>query len=400
MGDAYPSFFYCPDPLAVLGVLGDLRVQPCLKLKSHRPGTALVLLMILVAVVAGMGAAYLSSASIRVAAADSYADSIDVGYAAESGVEHGLCLLAENLAALAGSDSTPLGPYTVRSGGPAYTISALSLGGGRYRLIGAALDGRCQRARSALARVDNGFADLLRAGNPEVYWRLGDTSGWTVREDGGFHNGQYVGSILLNQSGALMGEENGAAGLNVVRSRVVIPDNHHMQAAQGTVLLWYYDMDPLNNEALFSKEAAGRGTGGGLGIWVEHDKLKVKLESATADNWINVTGQPQGAWNMLVVTFGPGGMNLYVNDQLVGSNAYTGGMVNNTEPITLGCSQRSRTLADLAFLTNPTVNAGMAEWYSGRLDEVAFFSRALSGSEVSRLYAARRQTVVLVKWED
>ena len=44
-------------------------------------------------------------------------------------------------------------------------------------------------------------------------------------------------------------------------------------------------------------------------------------------------------WQHLAFTFGVDGMKLYIDGVLVGENAYTGGMENNTQPIVIGGSK-------------------------------------------------------------
>lgn len=366
---------------------------------ARRRGVALLLLLIVSAGVAGTAAAYLATTSIRMAASDNYADAIDVGYAAESGVEHGLCLLAENSSLLNNTNTAPLGPFQNRLGGPTYTVSAVSIGNGQYRFTGKGIRGQCSRTCVAVARLDNGFVQVLDSLGPRMRWRLGDTSGSYAVEQMVNRWGQYVGWVSLNQAGALAGDNDGSVRFDGSRTRAVIWHDARMASAQGTVLLWFYDGSSYTNEGLLSKDAEARGTGGGLAIALDKDRIHVKLESATADNKIEVGGLACDTWYLLTLTFGPAGMKLYVNDQVAGSNAYTGGMVNNTEPVVLGALQNSRKVTDVPYLTNGLYSAGLTNFFSGRLDEVAFFDRALSAAEVARLYAARRPSVRVLQWQ-
>ncbi len=180
----------------------------------------------------------------------------------------------------------------------------------------------------------------------------------------------------------------------------MISHDNRMAVANGSITLWYYDTGPYANEMFFSKDCDTRATGGGLYLGVDHNKAKVRLESTTTDYKIEIDNAVSMAtWTHIVFTFGSAGMKLYVNGALIGANAYTGGMTGNSEPIVLGASQESRKATDLPNLPIGFYTAGLNNFFSGRLDEVAFFDRALSASEVSRLYASRMPAVRVLQWQ-
>jgi hypothetical protein len=259
--------------------------------------------------------------------------------------------------------------------------------------------GTSKRTCAAVARLDNTFVQTLVSLGPHMYWRLGDANGIYAAEQMVNYGGVYAGSVLLGQTGALTGDAGASVKFDGSRTRVVIAHDPSMAVAQGSYVLWYYDNSPFNNEALLSKEAQGRGTGGFLSIGAENGQIHVNLKSASADNKISITGLSNDAWTLLTVTFGPAGLKLYVNGQLAGTNAYTGGMTNNSEPLVLAASQSSRDAADLPYLPYGFYSAGLTNFFSGRLEEVAFFNRALSATEVSRLYAARRAMARVLQWQ-
>jgi hypothetical protein len=72
-------------------------------------------------------------------------------------------------------------------------------------------------------------------------------------------------------------------------------------------------------------------------------------------------------------------MKLYIDGALVGSNAYTGGLAGNTQPIVIGGSnERNRyTGSDLSRLQ-------VREAFDGNIDEVAFFGAALTPAEIAQ----------------
>ncbi len=57
--------------------------------------------------------------------------------------------------------------------------------------------------------------------------------------------------------------------------------------------------------------------------------------------WLHADGNARGlidpdAWHNATATFGSGGMKLYIDGILRGTNAYTGGTTGNLEPTTIG----------------------------------------------------------------
>ncbi len=165
-------------------------------------GMVLILLLILIATIAGLASAYLSSTSVRMVAGDNYAKAVDVGYAAESGVQHGLCLLAENATLLNNTSVNPLGPYTLRTGGPTYMVSASALPNAQYSLTGTGILGTLKRTCTAVVRVDNPYYSTQLSMNPRFYWRLGDAPGsdYATEQMAG-RWGWYATISSLNQPG-------------------------------------------------------------------------------------------------------------------------------------------------------------------------------------------------------
>ena len=98
-----------------------------------------------------------------------------------------------------------------------------------------------------------------------------------------------------------------------------------------------------------------------------------------------------GVWQQVTFTWGPEGMKLYLDGQLVGSDSYTGGLDGNTEPFTIGAAQRSS--------GNGTAN-NLRDFFDGRIDEVAVFEDALDGSAVNALYTAGINAAPIVSGDD
>ncbi|MDH3584203.1 MAG: LamG domain-containing protein, partial [Phycisphaerae bacterium] len=174
-----------------------------------------------------------------------------------------------------------------------------------------------------------------------------------------------------------------ALSFDGVDDHVEIPHHDSYLVDSGAVAFWFRTSDVSLTQGLFSKDSADRDTGGQLTIDLDNEKVRVRLESVGGTEKVNSGDILPDTWVHVVFTFGPDGMNLYVDGTLVDTDTYTGGMaassggVGNYEPILLGASTEDS--ADLAITgwTNPL---------SGMMDEVRFYSYALDGIQVNELY--------------
>jgi hypothetical protein len=155
------------------------------------------------------------------------------------------------------------------------------------------------------------------------------------------------------------------------------------ELAEGSIQLWFNTRNANDKQTLFSKDDQGRNMG--LEIGLHHGDLQVRLETAAGkfvidthrsafDNLIR-----SRTWYQLTFTFGNGGMKLYLNGVLVGSNGYTGGLAENSDPIVIGGSgEETRDgTTDLSKLkiTDP---------FDGHIDEVAVFAAALTPEQIAQ----------------
>jgi cysteine-rich repeat protein len=160
---------------------------------------------------------------------------------------------------------------------------------------------------------------------------------------------------------------------------------------RGSISFWF-NADSLPSSpimGLVSKDAQGFGSGGHLGIWVTSaGALRFRLQDATADNYASTADGfvNSGVWYHVVATFGVDGMQLYVNGMVVASNAaHTGGLgttsggTGNTEPLVFGANA-GRSASGSAL--------PLDSFFAGMIDEVMFFDRQLSSTEVEQINTA------------
>ena len=159
----------------------------------------------------------------------------------------------------------------------------------------------------------------------------------------------------------------------------VIDHDPSMMLDEGTLEL-VFSADALSvRQGIFSKDAYGYGNGGHLTILLENGDLLVRLQSSAATHSIRIENVvTAGPENHMALTFGPGGMQLYLGGVLVGSNAYTGGLAGNAEPIVLGGNQ---------WGSGDGVADKIQHEFSGTVSTVNIYDEALDAGQVAYLTA-------------
>jgi hypothetical protein len=223
---------------------------------------------------------------------------------------------------------------------------------------------------------------------PIAYWSLNETRGSGAADSAGTpQNGTFFGPRPDQDDAgppaslAPFGAQTGADFHDSKREYIAVPHDVVFEVAQGTIQLWFKTRDADEEQALFAKDRKGGGAGQ-LAIWIDDHDLKAKLEDGAKSHTITANNVVRSnTWYQMSFTFGPAGMKLYLNGALVGSNAYTGGLVGNTQPIVIGGSNASNTKESLSKLK-------ISDPFDGWIDEVAFFGTALSPAEIEESRSA------------
>ncbi len=349
------------------------------------------------------------------------ADDIDVGQAAgvlsiEVNGAASTLSGADRLivSALGGPDTVTLHdltiPATVDAGSgddfvDASGVSAVGVvlhgGAGDDTLIGGAGDDMLFGGANDDVLTGNAGVDLLDGGEgndtavlqgiaPIAYWSLNETSGSTVADSAGApQNGVFYGPDpdLDDQgppaSAAPFGAATGADFHDSNRDYIAVRHDAAFEVAQGTIQLWFKTRDANDNQTLFAKDRDGRNNG--LRISLDDRDLRVELEDGATVRAIDTKGTSfnnlvsSNTWYQLTFTFGNGGMKLYLDGVLVGSNAYNGGLTGNREAIVIGGSNETNrdTSGNLSRLK-------ITEPFDGVIDEVAFYGQALSAQQIAQ----------------
>ncbi len=177
-----------------------------------------------------------------------------------------------------------------------------------------------------------------------------------------------------------------AAYFRGVGDIISIPHSSAYSLASGTVSLWvntnnfaYYNRASAGGMGVLSKDSYGLDNGGHLTLWItETGGVRVLHQNTQTSAQINTgTVLTEGQWHHIAYTFGTQGMKLYVDGQLQGTNSsFTGGMVNNTEPLVLGGN---------AWLSGDGTSGSdeLVDLYQGSVDDLRIYDTALSEEQIN-----------------
>ena len=230
------------------------------------------------------------------------------------------------------------------------------------------------------------------------HWRFDETSGTTALDATvNANDGAYQNSPTLGVTSVYTPENGTAVLLDGVLEYVSIPHVDAMLADNGTVAFWFRAVDFSATQGLLSKDASGFGTGGHLTIQLIGGKVNATLESTTQAYTIESPVVAALKWKHMSLTWGTGGMILYIDGQEVASDlTYTGGLgtssggIGNLEPLVVA--------ADASISGNLT-DTPLQNYLSGSMDDIRFYTRTLCSEEVYRGYRGGRSPGVrIIKW--
>ncbi|WP_137165600.1 LamG domain-containing protein [Salinimonas lutimaris] len=176
---------------------------------------------------------------------------------------------------------------------------------------------------------------------------------------------------------------------------ILLPHSTDYAISEGAIAFWF-NTDNLQfsrrssagGMALFSKDAQGLSDHITISL-LQNGAIRVAHSSLAATRQINANaGIQENTWYYLVYTFGPQGMQLFINAALVGSNIeLTSGILNNGEPIVLAAN---------AGLTasGSAATAQLTDFYRGKIDDVQLYDEQLSGSQIESLFGKEAETCV------
>ncbi len=165
--------------------------------------------------------------------------------------------------------------------------------------------------------------------------------------------------------------------LGLLGEAVVVTHTPEMEIPDGTLDLAFTPGSLPARQGLFSKDAAGFGSGGHFAVLLEGRDILIRLQDKIETHSIWLTGVlAVGVDYKLAVTFGPDGMEAWLDGVPVGHNVYTGGLLGNLEPIVIGANAWSSWALSSDPLKDPLF---------GTVERVALYDRVLTDNEILSL---------------
>jgi hypothetical protein len=207
---------------------------------------------------------------------------------------------------------------------------------------------------------------------PRSYWRLGEPSGTTARDELGVAAGSYLSGVTLGAGGALGGDANTSARFDGVDDRVSMgdPASGALDFGTGDFTVEAWVKTAINGErAIVSKRAS---TGPYWQVTVSDDSGHagtIRVNASDGSTVRQVYGPSSrvddGAWHHVAVVFDrDAAITVYVDGTSLSTAAALPGDLANTGP----------------FLVAKSTGYGS---FQGDIDEVAVYTSALSASRVA-----------------
>ncbi|MDJ0852853.1 MAG: Ig-like domain-containing protein [Myxococcota bacterium] len=110
----------------------------------------------------------------------------------------------------------------------------------------------------------------------------------------------------------------------------------NLNVGEGSVVFSFNPADTSGAQGLFSKDASGNGDGGHLLLYLDGDTLTGRFQSATDTATLELAGIVAGTEYEVAATFGPSGVALWVDGNLVDSDGLGVTWLNNNEYVQWG----------------------------------------------------------------
>jgi hypothetical protein len=219
------------------------------------------------------------------------------------------------------------------------------------------------------------YQDAVGAREPIAYFRMNEVDDDAVVDSVGNLTGEYHKGAESKDNKHGIGE--GAGDFDGKNDHVTVDHSDALELPSGSITLWFNSDDVDDRQGLFSKDSSGYDDGGHLTGYVDDGEIKVRLQSGEDSFWVDGGSLSDNTWHQVTFNWGEGGMELYVDGQLVDTNDYTGGIENNTEPLVIGANSWS---------SGDGKSDHLKDYFDGQIDEVAIMDNPLSAEDVSSLY--------------
>lgn len=241
--------------------------------------------------------------------------------------------------------------------------------------------GSTQSAPAQLTvRSTGAYPGAVLADRPAAYWRLNETNGPNALDTWSSHDGALMGRVLLSRPGAMPNDADTAAGFNALTPGYVeVPFAPELNAPAFTVECW---ARVTGGQGTYRSVVSSRSVSplGGYMLYAGGDNRWQFFTGPAAGDlsaWQVTWGPPiaDGQWTHLAATFDGALQTFYVDGALVARQALRV-TPNGSRPLRLGAG----------------ATEGAGDFYfTGEVDEVAVYDRALTPARIQAHFAAAQQ---------
>lgn len=220
-----------------------------------------------------------------------------------------------------------------------------------------------------------GYQRAVEVQGPLAYWRLNETSGTTVTDYVGAHNGTTVGGLTLGQAGPrptafpAFAATNNAFVFNGSGSRVEVPALN-LNSNTVTMSAWIKRNGTQGSFAGIVYSRAGS-TVAGLTFGNSNELRYTWNDSGGTYGWNSGLTPPDGVWTFVALVIEPSKATIYMNPGT--------GLVSATNGISHAIEEFDGKLC----IGQDTSSS--ARTFKGTMDEVALFDRSLSAAEIAKM---------------
>lgn len=211
----------------------------------------------------------------------------------------------------------------------------------------------------------------VMADSPVGYWRLGEPSGTTAEDISGNNiDGTYTGGFTLGATGATVSDSDTAVTLNGSTGYIALPTNSLLDdTGPITIEAWVKTTSTDSHDNIWGGYKDG--TWEGVGFRLLNGSTPSYYSSATG-NWTEASsgGVNDGNWHHLAVTVSGTLVSFYIDGAAAGT-------ATNAQP---GSYSGVRAIG--------ARSNGSIEHLGGTIDEVAFYSTALSSTRIAAHFNA------------
>lgn len=206
------------------------------------------------------------------------------------------------------------------------------------------------------------------------WWQLNGNANDAV----GSNNGVVGAPLSTGQNG----QNNGAYGFNGSNQQITVAHSTAYKSNSSLTLSWWArptNLDsPLAQRFLSTSEASGFATGiNGSSADVTCDPLLVCFFLHIGGSWRTIGTSKSilsnNTWFYFAATYDGSTMRLYVNSQERASGSAAGSITPSTTPLCIGAEAAAST-------------CGQSSYFTGNIDDVRIYNRALSVDEITNLY--------------